>query len=59
MTRKQIEDYYNVEWKENVSSETLSLLVELTCKEYKLHKPEVPDLNKNITPQRPHNLGQI
>lgn len=59
INRKQIEDYYEIEWKEIVSQKTINLLIELTCQSYKLNKPQTPNFLRQNEPKRPHNLGQV
>ncbi|OGI18664.1 MAG: hypothetical protein A3B68_01425 [Candidatus Melainabacteria bacterium RIFCSPHIGHO2_02_FULL_34_12] len=59
INRKQIEDFYNYEWKDYVSFETLTSLIELTCKTYHLNQPAVPDFIKEKESAKFHDLGQI
>lgn len=59
IARKQIEDYYDQEWSEVVSSKTLDLLIELTCQSYHLNKPIIPDFVKKNEVHKPQDLGKI
>ena len=59
MLRNDIENFYETQWSKIVSPKTKELLIELTCKEYKLSQPKIPGLVKQEDYQRPHNLGKI
>lgn len=59
ITRKQIENYYEGEWREVISPKTLNLLIELTCQAYKLNHPATPTFVKEKEPPKPQNLGHI
>lgn len=59
ITRKKIEEYFSNEWQNVVSSKSLNLLIELTCKAYKLNQPK--NINSIRIQQIPavQNLGVI
>ena len=59
INRKQIENYYELEWSELASPKTVNLLIELTCKAYHLNQPTVSGFGKEKEPPKPQNLGQI
>ena len=59
VNRKLIEDYYQNEWREFVSPETIKLLSELTCQAYKLNQPPIPSFIKEQELPKPQNLGHI
>ena len=59
VSRKQIENFYNEEWSELVSSKTISALIELTCQLYHLNKPQIPSFIKSGEMLKPQALGQI
>lgn len=56
VNRKNIEDYYQREWS-NLSPKSLEILIELTCKAYKLNLGT--DLSSSANKPKPHNLGQV
>lgn len=59
-SRKEIEDYYKNEWVSKVSSDTLNLLIELTCKEFNLNKQGfTPNKEKDSSRPKPLDLGEI
>ena len=59
ITRKQVENYYEQEWTQIVSTSTVDLLIELTCQAYQLNHPPVQVFLGNKELQRPQKLGQI
>lgn len=59
MLRQDVENFYEVEWSQIVSPKTKELLIELTCKEYKLGQPKIPSFIKQENHQKPHDLGKI
>ena len=56
ITKKQIEEYYEKEWKDIFSSKSIELLIEATDKAFQLGKV-IPFKEKE--PPRLQNLGQI
>ena len=59
INRKTIEQYYEDEWSSLISSKTLNLLVELTCKAYHLNQPQPVTYMKQRPLEPLQNLGQI
>ena len=59
MNRKLIEDYYEKEWSQIVSSKTIYTLIELTCQAYQLNQPPISNYIKEKELPRPQDLGQI
>ena len=59
VTRKQIENYYEQEWSEFVSTKSVDLLVDLTCQSYQLNQPQTPGFIKQREAPKPQDLGQI
>lgn len=60
INRKKIEGYYETEWQDIISPETLACLIELTCQTYQLNQPFItPCFIKEREPLRPKALGQI
>lgn len=60
LTRQQIETYYKDEWNGLVSNQTLKVLSELTCKEYKLNQPDIPEnVVKESNKPKPLDLGEV
>jgi len=57
--RKTIENYFEKEWASLVSPDTTNTLIEITCKAYKLNKPEIPGFVKKTEPPKPQDLGKI
>ncbi len=59
MTRKQVENYYEKEWSNFLSSGTVSLLVELTCQSYHLNQPQAQLFVRHREIPKPQALGKI
>ena len=59
INRKVVEDYYESEWANLITSKTLDLLVELTCKAYHLNQPQSINYMREKEIPRLNRLGQI
>lgn len=59
MDRKTIENYFVENWSQLVSRESMDVLIELTCRAYKLNQPELPGFIKGEEPPKPQDLGKI
>ncbi len=57
INRKNIEDYFNNDWTGVLSSKSLEILTELTCKAYKLNLGTESPFNTEKP--KPHDLGKI
>ncbi len=57
VNRKSIEEYFNEDWLGVLSPKSLEVLVEQTCKAFKLNiGMDVPTQKEKISPQ---NLGKV
>lgn len=59
INRKIIEEYYNKEWQELISTESIKLLVELTCKSFNLNQSPKFSFYTLQEPPKIQALGQI
>lgn len=59
INRKLIEEYFDTEWGEIFSLKALNLLIELTCQEYHLNQPIIPEFAKSQEIQKAQKLGEI
>ena len=59
INRKKIEEYYESEWQDVISSKTLNCLIELTCQAYQLNQSVSPSHTIFREKLRPQALGQI
>ena len=59
LNRKSIEDYYEKEWADVVSTNTLNILIEITCREYHLNKPQMPEFLNIYEKPKLKKLGEI
>lgn len=59
INRKQIDSYYENEWADVVSKKTLDLLIELTCKAYRLNLQAVPPYISEKELIEKQDLGKI
>ncbi len=58
-TRKQIENYYEIDWSQCFSQKSLDLLIELTCQSLKLNQTPIAHLKIEKPLVQTHNLGHI
>lgn len=57
INRKNIEDFYQNNWAGILPPKSIEILIELTCKAYKLNQGI--DLSSSANKPKPHDLGQV